>query len=138
MWEPPVAEEEVEETAELASEEEEQEEDTLESLRQALAETREKNEAMAAELQANKDRIEELWQVSCDQLIKFEVTLLSKDKDVAVMRQMLRERPPSSPGSVADGVPTEQTSQSKPRKGRGPRLRCLLEMIQGSTSTIAP
>ena len=92
MWEPPVAEEEVEETAELASEEEEQEEDTLESLRQALAETRAKNEAMAAELQANKDRIEELWQVSCDRLIEFEVTLLSKDRDIAVMHQMLRER----------------------------------------------
>ena len=69
---------------------------------------------------------------------RVEVTLLSKDKDIAVMRQMLRERPPSSPGSVADGVPTEQTSQSKPRKGKAPRLRCLLEMIQGSTSTISP
>ena len=66
MWEPPVAEEEVEETAELASEEEEQDEDTLESLRQTLAEIRVKNQAMAAKLQANKDRVEELWQVSCD------------------------------------------------------------------------
>ena len=136
--EPPVTEEEVEETAELASEEEEQEEDTLESLRQTLAEIRVKNQAMAAKLQANKDRVEELWQVSCDRLIEFEVTLLSKDRDIAVMHQMLRERPPSSPGSVADGVPTEQTSQSKPRKGKDPWLRCLLEMIQGSTSTISP
>ena len=31
---------------------------------------------------------------------------------------MLRERSPSSPGSVADGVPSEQTPQSKPRKGK--------------------
>ena len=112
--EPPVREEEVEETAELASEEG-QEEETLESPRLALSETGEKNEAMAAELQASKDRVEVLWQVSCDRLIEFEVTLLSKDREIAVIRQMLRQRSPSSPGSVADGVPTELTSQSKLR-----------------------
>ena len=81
---PPVTEEVVEETDELASEEEE--EKMVESLRQALAEARMKNEAMAAELQASKDRIEELWQVSCDQLTEFEATLLSKDREIALVR----------------------------------------------------
>ena len=94
------------------------------------------NEAMAAELQATKDRIEELWQVSCDRLTEFEVTLLSKDREIALVRQILRERSPSSPISIADGVPTEQTPQSKPRKGKALPVRCLPGMIQRFTSMI--
>ena len=68
--------------------------------------------------QLNCRPLKTLWQVSCDRLTEFEVTLLSKDREIALVRQILRERSPSSPASVADGVPTEQTPQSKPGKGK--------------------
>ena len=122
-------------------------EQSEESLQQALQAALSRNKELTEELQAaredldkarvesqaRRNRVEQLWQVSCDRLAVFDAALLAKDREISLLRQMLTERSPgptASSGTVPSELPSPNTDAGisisdaktppKARKGKVP------------------
>ena len=68
--------------------------------------------------------MQQLWQVSCDRPAEFDAALLAKDREIALLCQMLSGRSPPSPVSVAEEGTSTPAHTKQPHRGLGqPKTR---------------
>lgn len=89
-----------------------------ESFEQALetSHTRDKEltdelHAVKEDLDKTKDRVDQLWQVSCEHLTMFDVILVANDREIALLRQVLEERSLSLPPTQVPASPKMSSLQ---------------------------
>ena len=107
-------------------------EDGITELREALAASREAQEAkdaeitrLKAQLAAEKTKYRSLWEINCAQLAEFDSTVSEKDDEIHNLRSQLHDRTPTAGSVITRGTTPEADRtelRQQARRGKGPPI----------------